>query len=390
MNALNQQRLHADLAEIADHATPVDLRDRVLRGSHRMAVRRAVLATAAIVAVVGVGGVAVASAWQPGHTPPPIGSTTSPSVAPSPSPSISPSTAPSPSQPAGITLPGGTAHLSLGPWTSTPASSFPGTLSYTTATSVNVLAGGTRRSAPIRGPLDSYDMALRSFSFSPDGRYVAWVEASLITGTGTGPLVVADLGTGTRTVVGGQVEASAPAWLPDSRRLVVTLSDHGVGTVDPTDRTFVPGNPLWHDDMVWSMDGAFMAYRDNDTAIVARADGTVVYRVPVPDQTPTGGFTVQSVSTDGRYVGVGARPSDPTPVRGAWVLIDMTTGKEVKLPVPASAGSVRDILPLADGGLLIRTVTTSGTQTVRLYDPSGKQTASLTLASGALDIAYRP
>jgi hypothetical protein len=48
-------RLHADLADLADEVRMVDLRDRAVRSSRRLAVRRTMVATAAAVAVVAIG-----------------------------------------------------------------------------------------------------------------------------------------------------------------------------------------------------------------------------------------------------------------------------------------------------------------------------------------------
>ncbi|GIH05933.1 hypothetical protein Rhe02_40000 [Rhizocola hellebori] len=94
------QDLRAGLAELAGEARSVDLRDRVLRGSRRLALRQRVIgAGMASVALAGVVGVLVLIG-PGGDVKPPIGSPT-PTVA-SPSPSASPTPSPEPVPPVDI------------------------------------------------------------------------------------------------------------------------------------------------------------------------------------------------------------------------------------------------------------------------------------------------
>ena len=88
------QDLRASLAELADEARSVDLRDRVLEGSRRLAIRQRVIgSTMATVALAGVVG-ALMLVRPGGEVTPPVESPM-PTVA-SPSPSSSPSPSPEP------------------------------------------------------------------------------------------------------------------------------------------------------------------------------------------------------------------------------------------------------------------------------------------------------
>lgn len=97
MNSL--ERLRADLAELADEVTVVDLRDRALRASRALRIRRAVGGATAALAVVAIG-VAIAYAVVPDdrHGPAPVSSASAPAPSASSSSEPDASTPPAPVQ----------------------------------------------------------------------------------------------------------------------------------------------------------------------------------------------------------------------------------------------------------------------------------------------------
>jgi len=87
-------RLHADLSDLADEVRVVDLRDRAVRTSRKLAVQRTLVAAAAAVAVVAIGA-GTAFAVLPGRHAalPPAGASPSYRATPSAAPSAQPSSA---------------------------------------------------------------------------------------------------------------------------------------------------------------------------------------------------------------------------------------------------------------------------------------------------------
>ncbi|MEV4509577.1 hypothetical protein AB0K00_11535 [Dactylosporangium sp. NPDC049525] len=392
MNSINSQRFHTDLAEIAELANPVDLHDRVILGSRRQTQRRNVLVSLAAVVVVAAGGVAFAMAPQQGGTAEP-GAT--PTTAPT-SQTAGPETSPTRGA-ADVS-----ARLTLGPWASSSGkSSLPGTLFYLTGAvsgsnepiKINVLAGGTLRTATLQGEAGPYDCARQSIVFSPDGTQVAWVEGDT-RGSSGGALVVASLqGGGQKVVAGGPVRCeggSGPKWMPNSRELVVSAArDTGVNIVNVSTGASTPAPAAWGDYLAWSANGAYVAYGEQNSIVVATATGTVVKRVPYDINCCTGGFSVQSISNDGRYVGVSFRNSDPTTVRNAMKIVDMTTGKDVDLGrTPPPNGSIEVILTGADRLFAIKVTKTS---TDVELDYAGNQESKSIPVNGQTQIrAYHP
>ncbi|MEV6929989.1 hypothetical protein AB0M46_36650 [Dactylosporangium sp. NPDC051485] len=407
MNGLNSQQFHADLAEIADLATPVDLHGRVLRGSKRQSQRRAVLVSFAAFAVLATSGAAFALAPHPSDsatpgTTPTVSNTgtTRPEASPTPTGSTAPSGA------AGSGTPGASnvsAKLTLGPWTtSSGKSSLPGTLYYLTGATtgstepikINVLADGTLRTATLQGPVGQHDCARQSIVFSPDGASVAWVEGDNQAING-GALVVASLrDRGQKVVMSGPVRCdggSGPKWMPDSRGLVVSVVrgnavDVNIVNVSTGETTAAPAT--WGGYLAWSANGAYVAYGEQGEIVVATAAGKVTKRVPYDINCCTGGFSVQSVSNDGRYVGVSFRNSDPSTVRNATKIVDLTTGKEVDLGRTAPpSGSIQIILTGADRLFCIK-VTNASTDVE--FDRAGNQESLSIPLTGQPQIrAYR-
>jgi hypothetical protein len=109
-------------------------------------------------------------------------------------------------------------------------------------------------------------------------------------------------------------------------------------------------------DPVVSPGGEYAAWSENGTVMVSRSDGTVVHRFAHGDETPTGGFTVQGVSDDGRRVVLGMRPSDPASVRTGFRVVDTTSGKNVDLPreVRVTDLTSTQVHPVPGNQLLVR------------------------------------
>ncbi len=396
MNDFNSQRLQADLADIADFATPVDLGERVLRGSKRRS-RLQALAVSAVAAVVATGGVAFAFAPRSSDTVSPAESNPAITAAPAPSSAAPSSPAPDAATSSGTSGVGATGKLKLGPWTTANGtSSLPGTLYYLSGSSsenlkINILAGGKLRTATLQGPMGPIDCARQSIVFSPDGAWVAWVEGDnthLVGGT----LVVASLtGAVQKVPMTGAVLCDGghgPKWMPDSRRLVVNTGT-GVGIVDIESGEVAPAPAVWGNYLGFSPNGAYVAYGEQGTIVVTTAAGAVVKRVPYDINCCTGGFSVQAVSDDGRYVGVSWENSDPGTVRNAIRIVDMNTAKEVDLGrTPPSGGSI-ELLFSTDGDRLFITKITPTSNDVELYRP-GQEGLSIPVTGTTQIRAYRP
>ena len=124
---------------------------------------------------------------------------------------------------------------------------------------------------------------------------------------------------------------------------------------------------------VLSPGGAYATYADGSEVVVVRSDGAPLRRVTYTGG-GEGGFSVQGVSNDGRYVVVGAGSSDPTRIIGGAVLLDMVTGVPAPVPVIPPVGSrIRQIVLAPDGGMLITTSTVDADDQARIYvvSPSG-------------------
>ncbi|GAA2628276.1 hypothetical protein GCM10010399_69860 [Dactylosporangium fulvum] len=408
MNSVNSRQFHADLAEIADLATPVDLHARVLHGSKRQSQRRTALVSIAAFAIVAASGAAFALAprsndsTEPGSVPTVSSTdTTSPETPPTPTGSTAPSSAPA-SDTSGTS--NVSAKLTLGPWTtSSGKQSLPGTLYYLTGATtgstepikINLLAGGILRTTTLRGPVGQYGCARQSIVFSPDGNSVAWVEGGNQQ-SNSGTLVVASLHDGGQKVVtSGPVRCdggSGPKWMPDSRGLIVSTA-HGnkadVNIVNVNTGATTAAPAAWGDYLAWSANGAYVAYAEQDNIVVATAAGTVTKRVPYDINCCTGGFSVQSISNDGRYVGVSYHNSDPSTVRNAMKIVDLTTGKEVDLGrTPPPNGSIQIILTGTDRLFCIKITDTS--TDVELNRPGNQESLSIPLTGQPQIRAYHP
>lgn len=341
---MNIDRLRHDLTELAEEVTTVDLRDRVLRTSHRLGIQRAMAMSAtAVVMFVAATGTAYALLPRPASGPSPA---QTPSVThpapPDPTPSTAATTGPTPSTP--------------------PASTLSGTVYYLmrqgeVETVYSLRDGRTTKHLSV--PANS--CASNSLSLSPDGRLVAWIAGD--NGNDYGDLTVASIDGARTRVIRKDVYClgAFPAWSADSRQLWVILSSNGAkGTIDVDSQKFTPvPDDVFARYGAWSPNGAFQAYRDGNKIVVATSNGNVVRMTEHDAESPTGGFTVQGVSDDGRYVVVGQLGSDPSRVRTGATVVDVVTGDDVDLPVDAPKGG-RAVFLLPGGAMLIRIVNESG------------------------------
>jgi hypothetical protein len=217
MNDLDALRL--DLADLANEVRPVDLRDRSLAASRRIRTRRAMVSSAVVVALV-VAGVALLARPGRERALPPVGPTIT--LAPSPDRSPDPTATP----PAG-----------LGPWSSSPAPSLPGTTYFVLVGEAGAIvvetAGGTVR---YRVP---YDIGGCSGGFtvhgvSGDGHYVGVNYAPSDPGGVAGTMRVVDMTSGREIALPGPSPSQALShvlFLGDGGLLVQARSEDGSGTL---------------------------------------------------------------------------------------------------------------------------------------------------------------
>jgi hypothetical protein len=301
--------LQRQMEELADDVRVVDLRARVHAASHRVTVRRriavAAAAAAAVIAVVsGVVWAGSPSAQRDRGVPTGVDS-------------VAPSTSTSTSAPPVA-------------WATIPP-----TLYYQVRTSGGDQqryelwwSDGTASERQFTPP----GLACGMFQ-SPDQARVAWVAVGDNPGA-AGDLWVASIdGNEMRRLLTDVTcnGLNVPRWI-DADDLIATRDGVAnvieVETGKAADTSF--GDEA--DDLVWSPDAQFGAYSASGEIVVCRPDGTVVRRVGHGDETPSGGFSLQGVSDDGRRVVLGANPSDPSQVRSGFRVVDTVTGKNVDLP----------------------------------------------------------
>ncbi|MGC4885996.1 TolB family protein [Micromonospora sp. DT227] len=342
---MNQDRLRFDLADLADEVTPVDLRDRALRTSRRLAVRRAVATSAAVLlALAAATGTALAirpdgSAPAPAlpsvtSTPPPVQPTPTPSVEPSRSPSKGPSVGPG-----------------------QPSSALAGTRYYLEQTSAR------SRIHAVRGTQDRVvhevvhsggGCEANTVSVSPDGKRVVWVQDSTDNNM-SGVLLIATVGDdGARTLAEGiSCLGSRPLrWQSDDLLMVQRKNGQSV-LYDAQAQRQIIGDPGQETDRCWSADGTWLAAVADGKPYVTNGTRTRQYTYTPPKQEADkwGGWEARSVSMDGRYVAVGWIGTDPSRRDGSFAVVDTTTSKVVDLP---GTGEVRSVLFSADGTVLLR------------------------------------
>jgi hypothetical protein len=343
--------LRQGLADLADDVRPVDLRDRTLRASKRLGYQRAaVTSTLAIALVAGATGVAMAV--LPGRGTAPVPASGSPSVSPwatsSPSVSATPSASPTPT-------PVENAEQSL-----------PGTFVFVKVyddshVDLFTLTGGQARKVGTV-PAHADSCAFNSVTVSRDATKVAWVRTGKV--SLAGELMVADIDGSNAKLLLGDVACggnSGPAWSADGRRLTIdwrVASTGGLGTVDVATGKFTKATQQTRYQAL-SANGLFGATYDRRRGLtVTRLDGSGSQTVPyTPAIAPDMDIPALGISPDGRYVSVGIGKGDPGRVLSTQAVVDMTTGKAIKLPSP----DIRWVYFLADGSMMLAAFGTSAT-----------------------------
>lgn len=345
MNA-SMDNLRSGLADLADDVQPVDLRDRALRTSRRIGLRRTALTSVLSLVLLGSAGVtAVAMTGGGGGVPDP-GATASASVGPpSQSPSHSPSPSPAVSGDYYFLRAVGTTKLELHVLRETyPCGTpEPGTCEPVTR---------TEKLRTITHPADDL-CPWNTITVSPDGRRVAWVVGADDPSGSSGDLMIADTAGGTAQKRGSRalcLGSRALVWTPDSTRLYTAkLDDAGtVGVVDATTGKFSPmAHEAWKEAETLAT-GPFRGVVNDGRLTVTKADGSAPRSVAYE---PEHGMevVVMAVSQDGRYASVSSGGSDPSRQLNAAAVIDMTTGRPVEFPV----GKVARVWFQADGSLAV-------------------------------------
>ncbi|GII22239.1 TolB family protein [Planosporangium mesophilum] len=387
MNDFAPEPLHDALADLAETVRPVDLRDRALRASRRLAIRRAVTVAAAVVALIGVSAAGV-SQVLPKHTGLPQQPATSSSATPSPEPSTTPSVTPTPdtsSAPTGASTSQATSFGRLY-YVDRPDSTNP---SPVTSWLVGV---ALPESAFATLPAET---AYLNANVSPDGRQLSYV-------TQDGGLHLVDLRTGRDRMIRGNVDGlcNEPVWAPDNRRLIIGDTSNRPangpssrpGVLDVYTDTFTPfPEQVTGCHFAWSSDDTAIAYADGAGKIfVANADGSGRRAVPgLGDGKPPYGFDLESVSGQGRRIALrwndGSMPAGDA-ARNLYsnAVIDTRTGQKVKLPVTTG---LLQVVFRPDGGMLLRVkgdqhnqlllVAADGTELDRRDEPAGLKNLTL-------------
>lgn len=190
---------------------------------------------------------------------------------------------------------------------------------------------------------------------SPDGTQIAWAATN--DPTGGGNLVVSDLrGANRRTLPVGAscVGRTSLIWFSPTAILVRDSDDtsrqvlHSATTGEPLGDVFRG---------VWSANGEWAATTDGSGEPIVMPKGSpgaarrFTYTPPSAEAKRHDGWSVRSVSHDGRYVSVGWNNKDRSRDLGSFAVVETATSKVVDLPV---TGEVSSIHFLTDGTVLVR------------------------------------
>jgi TolB protein len=371
---MNIDRLRMDLTELAEEATPVDLRDRALRSSRRLGIQRAVATSAAVLVMLGAAtGTAIALVPRNGGGPAPATTATTtvdstPSAAPSPTTSAS----------AAAGTPSGGAK-------NDPAATI-GRIFYI-ANPVNPepnpgptpLFSWTPGGQPHRLTALPWGAMQTNAAVSPDGRKIAWIDEQ------SSLNVAAVDGTGRRKLhdkVEGQ--CWGPTWSPDSRRLTAAVVESTdpyrdrIGMIDVSSGAFSPTAGLDGCHPVWAADADRIAAPDGSTGQVYlfSTDGPARRAIPnLGGSARYGSADIASISPDGSKLALlrrahGENAGDVARELTVNAVLDTRTGAEINLPLDG-----RQLLQAvfqADGTLVAR-VKGSGGNVLVLIGADGRK-----------------
>ncbi|GAB4056485.1 TolB family protein [Catellatospora paridis] len=366
MNA-PMDNLRSGLADLADDVNPADLRDRALRTSRRIGLRRTALTSALSVVLLGSVGVAAVAMTGGGGGQVVPGASASVTVAP-PSPSAPPAR-PAVTGDHYFHRAVGTTKLELFVLRERYSCGTPDPGKCDPVTS-------TENLRTITHPADDA-CPENSVTVSPDGRQVAWVVTADDPSSLSGDLMIADVQGGAVQKRGTNVlclGTRSLVWTPDSTRLYVSKlgNEATVGAVDAATGKF---SPMEHD--AWKeaetlATGPFRGTVHDGRLTVTKADGTAPRSVAYRSEHDTD-VVVMAVSQDGRLATVSVGGSDPTRQLDVADVIDMTTGGPVEFPV----GKVTRLWFQADGSMVVAV----GGERGKLYrlDPDRQVVAEITV-----------
>ncbi len=389
---MNEDLLRDTLAQISNHATPVDFVDRSLARSRRISRNRAAMIAAATVVTLAIGGGVTWRLGLPGPEVLPPGETVSPSAPVTPRP---PTTTPPPTT---TVTPTATAPASAScsadtPWATTAGSSIaglPGWLYYSDSSSVF-------RMTPDGLALVANNTGVATVS--PDGTRVACIDDM-------GQLWVATRDGEVRALQPDQrfvTHGAAPAWSPDSQRILVAriggANGATQGVVAIASGTFTPlASQIGGIHLLWSADGQHLGYATGTCSIgTADADGRNARIVPVfgdddPAVNPERRRSCDpfSLSADGTLMSVNQRTGDDNDGDIGWdmsadAIVDTRTGADVPLPIPSA--EIRAILFQPNGEILVRSVR-DGTVTLSLLNPD--RTIKTQVTESAVGTSFCP
>jgi TolB protein len=370
-------QLRESLCDLADTVEPVDLYDRAVRRSRRLARREATVGAGAALTALGLlaGGL-----WQL-----PTGESRQPSYALRPSPAAT-AAAPIPRVPPPDTRPApaptrhGPVPTSAVPWhksrpIASPAATPPSRSLADLPGHVFYQRPGAETDVRRLSPADAaveivLPRAPSPVGISPDGKDIAYaVDGTLLVEHAGG--LPKPLATGVRTA------AQAPTWSPDGGRLLIETSipmvlEVGSGTLTPIAAMFAGGRQFR-----WSGNGSALVYATSHCALRVSADGLAT-SVPVLGDTrhadnPDGLAACRPTSVDatGGRVTVPLQSTGETSAQApgaADAVVNTVTGEVVPLPV---SGSVVGALFDPAGNLLVR-ARHGRTATLSLFTPGGK------------------
>lgn len=218
---------------------------------------------------------------------------------------------------------------------------------------VHAVRGGSEK--PVSIVADTGPCPFNTAVISPDGSQIAW--AATTGASGAGNLVVSDLrGANRRTLpVGASCGGrTSLIWFSPTAILVRDSDDtrrqvlHSATTGEPLGDVFRG---------VWSANGEWAATTDGSGEPIVMPKGSpgaarrFTFTPPSIEAKRHDGWSVRSVSHDGRYVSVGWNSKDQRRDLGSFAVVDTGTSKVVNLPV---SGEVSSVHFLADRTALVR------------------------------------
>ncbi|MCO8273490.1 hypothetical protein M1L60_23120 [Actinoplanes sp. TRM 88003] len=381
----DHDRLRSSLHDLADVAEPVDMYDRAVHRSRRIARREAAVGTSAAVLVLGV---LASGLWQlPQHKTadvPTAAAGSHSAVAEQPSsssaappaatatPSRAPETRPAPERSRDK---GGRAGKKKKPRPAKPQSRVLSDMTGHVFYSERDSQPDVVRMSPDDG---AHEVVLRdapsSVGISPDGNRVAYVA--------DGTLLVSEAGGEPEPVLAGVVATEqAPVWSPRGDQLLIDATElgsaPGILDVETGTVTALPAGLATGQHFRWSGDGTTLVYATSYCGLKLTTSSTgddTSTSVPVLGNTQTrdnpdglAACKPTSVDATGRRVTVPLQTTgeSTTGTDTADTIVDTSTGELEDLPVRGTVvGAVFD----AEGNLLVRT-DEDGQRVLSLFGP---------------------